>query len=346
MFKIDLFNSRKNENSAKKNFVVNSINTGKSIAQKKKSTSFHKTKIRISDSNDRFIEYDSNNEKLETLNLSMLSYNWKTVSFYKTDLKMYEKYLVENDLDYFSVDATAVKKFVDYISTTKKADGGFYESNTITRKIRSLNALYKKMEILGIIEVNPVYVASVLFRDLIPYSDSFNVRGKISLDIIRNVVKNADPKASIVIKILANSGLRVSELIGIKVKDVKLTEKFAIFKTIKIKNKQRIVYLPIVLYDEARKIFGQNKNFLIGNTTSKAYTRSMIWLWVKKAFKEKADVDVKPHALRAFYTTQMIENGKDFKEVAIKLGHSSVLTTLNVYYSIEPNYEKDECLFH
>ena len=225
-----------------------------------------------------------------------------------------------------------------------------YEDNkaktSIGRKLSSLRTFYNFLYNKNIIEINyfkniknpkkdkslPKYVKEI---DIDKMFEVPEVRNKYGL---RNLL---------ILRLLYSTGIRVSELINIKVKDINKSE-----RTIKILgkgNKERIVVygnntdecLKEYLSNSYILLNTNNSEYLIlnkdGNKLSDRYIREMI---DDVIFKASIKMHVSPHMLRHTFATTMLNNGADLVNVKDLLGHSSLNTT-SIYTHVSDDMLKE-----
>jgi integrase/recombinase XerD len=158
-----------------------------------------------------------------------------------------------------------------------------------------------------------------------------------------------------ILETLYSCGLRVSELVNLRITDLFFEQGF-----VKVKgkgDKERLVPIgqkaikEIELYMPDRhslpKIEKTSENILFLNRRGRKLTREMIFTIVKKAAKDSAiKKSISPHTLRHSFATHLIEGGADIRVVQEMLGHESILTT-EIYTHLDRQYLKDTILrFH
>ncbi len=150
-------------------------------------------------------------------------------------------------------------------------------------------------------------------------------------------------------------GLRVSELVGLKISDVSFEEEYV--RVIGKGNKQRIVPLGestakfIRIYlNEVRCHISAKKtaeDILFLNKNGNKMSRVMVFLIIQQ-LKEKAGLHKKisPHTFRHSFATHLVEGGADLRAVQEMLGHESITTT-EIYTHLNREYLRDAILrFH
>ena len=138
---------------------------------------------------------------------------------------------------------------------------------------------------------------------------------------------------SLILELLYSTGVRVSELVNIKMKDINFNEKRILI--LGKGNKERYVLYGNTLQEllelylkNSREVLNKNSEYLILNKNGEKITDRGIRLIINKILKKgELDYHVSPHTLRHTFATHMLENGADLKSVQELLGHSSMSTT-------------------
>lgn len=171
----------------------------------------------------------------------------------------------------------------------------------------------------------------------------------LSVEEIERILNSFDLSAEngqrnrTIIELLYSCGLRVSELVSLRLGDLFLQEGF--IRVIGKGNKQRLVpvgeaairainnYIPqrwqiICSCRQSKRRTRIDEDILILGRRGRALTRVMVFLIIKEA-AEKAGIskEISPHTFRHSFATHLIENGADLRAVQEMLGHSSILTT-------------------
>ena len=145
---------------------------------------------------------------------------------------------------------------------------------------------------------------------------------------------SADLRDRAMLQLLYATGLRVSELVSLKLRDVNLAAGYLL--TMGKGNKERLV--PIG--ETARKVVdeyiaacrvnmqGNDQQFLFISRLGKRMTRQAFWNILKKRAREAGLMKtISPHTLRHSFATHLLENGADLRSVQIMLGHADLSTT-------------------
>lgn len=157
------------------------------------------------------------------------------------------------------------------------------------------------------------------------------------------------------LEILYGCGLRVSELVNLKLSDLHFSEDFI---TVTGKgNKQRIVPVGTLARKQVmnyltwirnrQTVAAGSENIVFLNNRGRKLTRAMIFEIVKKATSAAGiHKNISPHTLRHSFATHLIENGADLRAIQDMLGHASITTT-EIYTHIDREFLRDSILrFH
>jgi len=232
---------------------------------------------------------------------------------------------------------------LDYVQTQKESGKS---SATVARQIASMKSFFGYLHTSGIISENP---ATNLCAERAPQKLPqilSNEEVELLLDQPRCVdLKGYRDKA--MLEILYATGIRVSELLSLKVTDVDLTGGM-IFCT---GNKTT---RTIPLYPAALKAVQEYISFIRGqmvrdlqddtlfvNINGDPMSRQGFWKIIK-AYQEKAGINknITPHTLRHSFAAHLLQNGADMHSVQKMMGHSDVSTTHIYTHFIEDNIKK------
>ena len=148
-------------------------------------------------------------------------------------------------------------------------------------------------------------------------------------EIIRLISACQNIKHLCITKLLYGCGLRVGEVIELRIKDVN-SDQMLLHINMAKENKDRIVKLPKTVLDDLRSYYMKYKpkDFLFEGQNKPFYSAKSIQNFIKKyAFKAKITKTVTPHMLRHSYATHLVESGVDIRFVKELLGHNSIKTT-------------------
>jgi integrase/recombinase XerD len=146
---------------------------------------------------------------------------------------------------------------------------------------------------------------------------------------VKLFIEGADNiKSKLIISLLYSSGMRVSELVNMKVEDLDLNEKIGWVRKGK-GGKDRLLTISTNLSDELREFFSEKgKDYVYVFSKSKPLTTRNIQKIIKGT-RERAGITKKvtPHTLRHSFATHLLEQGNDIRLIQAMLGHSSLNTT-------------------
>lgn len=254
------------------------------------------------------------------------NYSNLTIINYGKDLKIFLKFLEENKINnYNQINYQLIRKFLEFLYDEN------YEKKTIARHISSLRSFFKYLLKENIIKENPMILISnpKLDKKLPKYLYYEQIEQILSIPDRSTPLGMRDLT---ILELLYSTGVRVSELVNIKIEDIDFNE-----RTIKILgkgNKERIVLYSKVLsnylkdYLEKRNTFNPNHSYLFinkfGNKLTDRGVRTIIDNILKKGM---VDFHISPHMIRHTFATHLLDNGADLKCVQELLGHKNLSTT-------------------
>jgi len=144
-------------------------------------------------------------------------------------------------------------------------------------------------------------------------------------------------KHKLMIQLMYSAGLRVSELINLKVEDLKINEGYGYVRQGK-GNKDRLFIIAESLKEELKKFIAKKKiseyNYLFISNRERKYSVRSLQQIIKKAGRKAGIVkNISCHTLRHSFATHLIENGSSLNEVQSLLGHKSPETTLTYLHN-------------
>lgn len=254
-------------------------------------------------------------------------YSDKTIISYRDDLIEYREYILNNFKDILNIDLDTTKNYLKYL----------YErginKNSISRKLSSIRGFYNYLIKEEVISSSPFNSIPNPKKEL--YLPKF--LNNEEMDKIFSVCDNTNitgKRDTLIIELLYATGLRVSELVNIKVKDIDRSEMS--IKVLGKGSKERMVLYNnstknalLDYMDNAYDIYNKkDSEYLIlnhnGSKLSERYVRVIIDKLVKKA---GLDIKISPHTIRHTFATDMLSEGADLMTVKELLGHESLNTT-------------------
>jgi len=251
-----------------------------------------------------------------------------TILAYKSDLKIFLIWLDDNKEKFSNVDRIIINNYLAY-----RLDNGASLS-TIQRIITCIKSFYSFLFENKIIKYNPAQlIENPKKRRKLPTIITESEVMKL-LDS-PDVKTNKGLRDKCILELLYSSGLRISELLSIKINQISKEKKF-----LKIKgkgNKERLVpigssamNLLIVYLDTYRSSIKNTNNIdiLFINENGSIISRQACWEMIQKyALISLINKKISPHNLRHAFATHLLNNGADLRTVQMLLGHASLSTT-------------------
>lgn len=265
-----------------------------------------------------------------------------TLESYGRDLSQYLNYLTEKKA--INVQETTQATVVGYLLYLQAKGRA---TSTISRSLAAIKCFYHFLA-----------KEKIIPRDLTVNLDAPKQEKRLprvlSVDDVLRLLEQPDLRTpsgirdKTMLEVLYATGLRVSELVSIKLSDVNLEEGY--LRCLGKGSKERIVplgsvavkYLKFYL-DHARKFLvaapGEDTLFL--NHHGHGLTRQGFWKIIKK-YAEKLNIadSITPHTLRHSFATHLLENGADLRSVQEMLGHADISTT-QIYTHLTKNKLKE-----
>jgi integrase/recombinase XerD len=246
-----------------------------------------------------------------------------TVSSYKNDISSFLSWLNKKQINYQQVSGKHINEFISNLFNSG------LKSSSINRKISSIKHFYLFLSKKKIIKYSPAdEIETPKQEKYLPISMSEDeVERLLSSPNSNRIIERRD-KA--MIEILYATGMRISELVDLKLTDVDFNR--SVLKVFGKGSKERLVpygekaaeALDIYLRDRKRS---DSKNVFLSNRGSQI-TRGAFWQRIKIYIKrENLKSSISPHTLRHAFATHLLNRGADLRSVQILLGHSDLSTT-------------------
>lgn len=261
-------------------------------------------------------------EYLESLEIERgLSEN--TIQAYRRDLYYFADFLQSYNIDSSKdVKRNHINYYIKNLYDNK------YTPASITRKIASLRGFFKWMFANEKISQDPsLGIEQPKLSKRLPKV--------ISPAEIEDILKNhLNDTEKVIMELLYGAGLRVSELVNLKVSDIDLNAKY--LRCFGKGSKERIIPIgdkakhAIKVYLKHRELYlkrnrSEEKRLLVKENGS-SVSRQDVYVFIRKQGEHLAK-HISPHTLRHSFATHMLENGADLRVVQELLGHSDVSTT-------------------
>lgn len=256
------------------------------------------------------------------------NYSKYTIINYGKDLKLFEKFLEEEKIsDIKKIDYKIIRQYLSFLYDFD------YENKTIARNLSTIRSFFKYLMKENIIKNNPmILIENPKLDKKLP-----KVLNSIEVDDILNIPDNETPlgqRDSLILELIYSTGIRVGELVNIKIQDIDFNDKKIIITG--KGNKERIVLfgnvllkkLNLYLNDGRKKIIKNSTDYLVLNSQGNKITSRGVELIIDKMLKKGGiTYKISPHTLRHTFATHMLNNGADLKTVQELLGHESLSTT-------------------
>lgn len=279
---------------------------------------------------------------LEYINYITLEKNLSanTAASYLNDLKQFVAFLEKKSIKDFSEILPVT--ISSYLAELKNDSA---QSTTLSRKLSSLKGFFKYLYRNKYIDKNPTETFhSTKLKRKLPSVLSFEEINKIlELPDVNSILGLRD-KA--LLEVAYSSGLRVSEIINLKINDIYFDDE--ILRILGKGNKTRLVpigsfaqqWLKKYLKDSRPSLEKKMKsaNYVFLNKRGTKLSRMGIWkIFNQYSAEAKIEKDIHPHTFRHSFATHLIEGGADLRAVQEMLGHSDISTT-QIYTHIDREY--------
>ena len=260
-----------------------------------------------------------------------------TIEDYRLDFLNYEKCFPEiKSVEDISIDD--LSNFVIFLSLNG------LKTTSIRRKLSTIKSFYSFLEEENL--ASNIVDKDVSIQKIAKNLPKFLTKNEIQK--LLNATKKGDEEdafAYAVLNLLFSSGIRVSELVNLKLKNFKIEEKLLMVTGKGIKDR----YVPLrdeaiyAINDYLKKVRNLiprpliDKEILFLNKNGRKYNRNSIYYLVRKyASIANIQKEISPHVLRHTFATVLINNGASVRHVQEMLGHKNVSTT-EIYTHVDTN---------
>ena len=248
-----------------------------------------------------------------------------TVNAYAADLKKYLQFLKNNSRDAQTARKEDIIDFLEFLRS------GTCAIPTVCRHISSIKAFYKFL----------------LIENRIPDDPTENLQMPRKWERVPKALTVADVKSLLeakfnartplrdasMLELLYSSGLRVSELVNIKLDDIHAEAGF--IRVIGKGSKERVVPVNGRALERIKRFIAEERPailkkrqspYLFITRTGRPMTRQRFWQMLKAVGKQ-AGIELSPHTIRHCFATHLLEGGADLRSVQKMLGHADISTT-------------------
>ncbi len=255
-------------------------------------------------------------------------YSVNTVNSYLSDINIFGEFLKLKKINYKNIDLNIIRNYLKHLDEEK------YKTSSINRILSSLNEYYDYLVSVHVVKYN-------YFKDINRPRKEKKLPNFINYEeymtLISKIEESNDEflkaRNLLLLEILFDTGLRVSETVNIKINDIDRREQS--IRVLGKGSKERIVYygeyaasyLDNYLILRNRVAPTAEKNLLLNKNYTKLTRRGAEYLITSITKKAMLKQRVTPHTLRHTFATEMLNNGCDIRSVQELLGHKSLSTT-------------------
>ncbi|MDD1669246.1 MAG: tyrosine-type recombinase/integrase [Methanomicrobiales archaeon] len=261
--------------------------------------------------------------------LHMRNYSERTQDSYEEILERFARYVwlrrhrpdrityQWKDLDSARIETDVVvpehwaTDFLSFLSSLRK-----YHPRTLHRIISTLSSFYKFLKAQKVVKTNPL---ADMKRPKVKGQEIVYMKHSQVLDLLEKIT---DPRDRLVVRTIYATGVRVSELSGIRMEDIDFGA-----HTIRVKGKGgkiRMVFIDGDTLDEIRAFAGERR---VGPLFPGQMGKPISPRTIQFIFRKYAPEGITPHKLRHSYASELYTRSKNLRVVQENLGHSSIKTT-------------------
>lgn len=263
-----------------------------------------------------------------------------TIDAYSRDLRGFADFVTEKRVRLNNVNIDILTEYVNQLSTK-------LSKRSLARNISAIRTFFKFLVLEGVIRDNPSRLLEIP-------KISRTLPGILNQHEIELLLNQPSPSTYIgvrdraMLELLYASGLRVSELVTLRLSDVNL--EIGYVKIMGKGSKERLVPIGEKAIEalkeylsKARAKFDKRKGspYFFLNNRGKPFSRQGFWKLLK-CYAKKAGIKkrITPHIIRHSFATHLLENGADLRSVQMMLGHSDISST-QIYTHIDRTYLKE-----
>lgn len=274
-------------------------------------------------------------------------YSPHTVEAYLRDVEKLERYLNDEGISVTDVKLETLEHFSATLS-----DLGISPTSQ-ARILSGIRALYHFLVLDDYLQDDPTeLLESPKTGDYLP-----EVLSATEVDMLENAIdlqKKEGQRNLAIIEVLFSCGLRVSELVNLKISNLYMEERYV--RVLGKGSKERLVPISAKAVTELERWFEirnavypikpGEQDYVFLNRRGSHLTRTMVLLMIKNyAVKAGIKKNISPHTLRHSFATSLLEGGADLRAIQAMLGHESISTT-EIYTHIDTSTLRQEILEH
>jgi len=252
-----------------------------------------------------------------------------TVDSYYLDLRKFQDFLSSDTNDLPSFSKADIIDFIEHLR-----DEG-YSISSICRFISSIRGLCKYLLIEHAISEDPSENLQTPKKwERLPKSLTISeVKALLAAHASLHVSRLTTVRDTVMFELLYSSGLRVSELISLKLEDVNLEAGF--MRVLGKGSKERVVPMNMRAKERLKSYINQlrpiilkkkKSSYIFVTSRGRPMTRQRFWQTMR-SFGRQIGIEIHPHMIRHSFATHLLEGGADLRSVQKMLGHSDISTT-------------------
>lgn len=266
-------------------------------------------------------------QKIDDFNQYLLlekKYSSNTADSYKEDLEHFARYFKNKSLK--QIAKQDINTYISYLTND-------LSTKSLSRHISCLKTFYKYLLLDGYIKENPVgHLTSPKISKNLPRTLTEEEVVKL-LDV--NLTDDYSYRNKAMLELMYSSGLRVSELINLKVNDIDFN--MSLVRIFGKGSKERVVPIGDYALEALDKYINLHRasllkkeatDYLFLNSRGSKMTRQAFFKIIKKqAFIAGIKTDLSPHTLRHSFASHMLKYGADLRTIGELLGHADISST-------------------
>ena len=277
------------------------------------------------------------------------NYSPNTISSYKKDLEQFKSFCKNKRI--VDIDYQFIRSYLSFLYDKK------YTAKSVSRHVSSLKSYFKFLLRNEYINKNPMLLISTpKVEKKLPNYINYN-----DLETILSIPDRNTPlglRNALILELLYSSGVRVSELVNIKLKDIDFNnnrilifgkgskERYVLYGSVCSKLLEEYLY-------KSRSVLTKDSEYLLVNKFGNKITDRAIRMIIEDVIKQSClKLKVSPHTFRHTFATHLLNEGADLKTVQELLGHENIATTgiythvsnehlKEVYYKAHPRAKKE-----
>ena len=277
------------------------------------------------------IDFSEMTEKYFNYCIGRKNLDKKTIKSYRIDLRQYKEFVNSNNLIWY--DKGSIERCIDILHSK-------YKPKSVKRKIASLKAFFRYLEMEEILEINPFHKIQIKYKEpfILPKTIPIN-----HIEAIINYAYEQYKKATsdygkkvalrniLILELLFATGMRISELCSLKTEQIdfhdyiiRIYGKGSRERLIQIcnANVRRLIdkYITIIEPEE-------HDYFFINRLQNRLSEQSVRYMISDYAEHAQISQHITPHMFRHSFATLLLEEDVDIRYIQQMLGHSSITTT-------------------